>query len=384
MIIQSLLDQDFYKFTMAQVVLHRFPDFMVKYKFKCRSKDVVWTPKMIQEIKLEIFNYCKLQFTEDELAYLKRIRFIKPYFVDFLRLYKPDFQYIKVWCDGELHIEVEGPWFLTIQFEMPILSIVNEVYFRNIDVSANHLKGIVKLLDKIEIAKKYNLRFSEFGTRRRYSFAWHDDVVKTLASDLNPSIFTGTSNVYFAKKYNLTPIGTMAHELIQIGQALDNVTLANSQKTIFQIWVDEYRGDLGIVLSDTLGTDKFLKDFDLYFAKLYDGIRHDSGDPVNWADQMIEHYRKLKIDPKTKTLVFSDGIDFDKAVLISEKFKDKTNVVFGIGTNLTNDFENITPLQIVMKIVECNGKPVAKLSDNPSKTMCDNQDFLNYLRLVIK
>jgi nicotinate phosphoribosyltransferase len=384
MIIKSLLDQDFYKFSMGQVVLNSFPDFMVKYQFKCRNKGIVWTDAMLKEIREELKAFCTLHLNEDELSFLKSIRFLKSYYVDFLRLYKADFNYLKIWCDDELHIEIEGPWFLTIYFEMPILSIVNEVYFRHTTDSKKITEnGKEKLKAKIDIALCEKFRFSEFGTRRRYSLEWHDLVIRELSENLPSDILTGTSNVYFAYKYNLTPIGTMAHEFIQAGQASDGVTLANSQQYMLQKWVDIYRGDLGIALTDTLGMDKFLKDFDLYFAKLYDGVRHDSGDPFEWAEKMLNHYKNLHIDPKTKSLVFSDGLDFKKAALLWKKLKDEAHIVFGIGTNLTNDFDGVTPLQIVVKMVQCNGKPVAKLSDSAGKTMCTDDNYLRYLRSVI-
>lgn len=384
MIIQSLLDQDFYKYSMAQVVLNSFPDFHVKYRFKCRNKGIVWTTEMLKDITNELQSFCSLKLTKDEMDFLRTIRFLKPYFTDMMRLYQPDFQYLKIWCDPELNIEVEGPWFLTIFFEMPILSIVNEIYFRHTSsFEAIAESGKARLREKIIVAKNEQFKFSEFGTRRRYSREWQEYVVKTLADSLPKSIFTGTSNVHFAHRFNLTPIGTMAHEFIQAGQACDGVTLANSQKFMLQKWVDIYRGDLGIALTDTLGFDKFLKDFDLYFAKLYDGVRHDSGDPFEWAHKMIQYYEDLHIDPKTKTLVFSDGLNFNKATLLWRLFSPKAQIAFGIGTDLTNDFEGVVPLQIVVKLVECNGKPVAKLSDNPAKTMCQDQNFLTYLRSVI-
>jgi nicotinate phosphoribosyltransferase len=194
-----------------------------------------------------------------------------------------------------------------------------------------------------------------------------------------------------AKKYELTPIGTMAHEFIMAGQALEGVTLAGSQKYMLQAWVDEYRGDLGTALTDTLGVDKFLRDFDLYFSKLYDGVRHDSGDPFEWGYKMIEHYKAMKIDPKTKSFVWSDGLDFPRAAQLYDAFKNLAKCSFGIGTNLTNDFpedvfpnkEKIHPLNIVMKIVSAGGKPVAKLSDDPGKGMCEDESFLSYLKKVI-
>ncbi len=385
MIINSLLDQDFYKFTMGQVVLHRFPHFQVKYRFKCRNANIVWTREMVDDIVRELTHFSTLRFTEDELSFLRKIRFLKPYFIEFLSIYQPSMKYLRVSLgDNGLDIEIEGPWFLTIFFEMPVLSIVNEVYFRHTtDFAGAVVSGRKKLEEKIAVAKQEGFRFSEFGTRRRYSFAWHEEVIRTLAASLPGAIFTGTSNVHFARLLSITPIGTMAHEFIQAGQAMDDVTLAHSQRYMLSRWVEEYRGDLGIALSDTLGFDKFLMDFDLYFAKLYDGVRHDSGDPAAWARRMIAHYESLRIDPKTKCLVFSDGLDFEKARALHREFAPKINVVFGIGTNLTNDFDGITPLQIVVKLVECNGRPVAKLSDNPAKTMCRDEGFLSYLKKVI-
>lgn len=386
MIVRSLLDQDFYKFTMAQVVLHRFPHFQAKYRFKCRTEGIVWTEAMVREIGEELRAWCGLRFAEEELAYLGSIRFLKPYFIDFLRLYKPDPRYLSVRrdSDGNLAIEVEGPWFLTIHFEVPILSIVNEVYFRHAaDFARLEAAGMERLRAKIAIARAEGFPFSDFGTRRRYSRAWQGRVVRTLAAELPREIFTGTSNVALAMELGLKPIGTMAHEYIQAGQACGECTLALSQAYMLQKWVEEYRGDLGIALSDTLGFDKFLRDFDPYFAKLYDGARHDSGDPFEWGERMIAHYEGFRIDPRGKSLVFSDGLDFPRAAELWRRFRDRASPSFGIGTNLTNDLPGATPLQIVVKLVECNGRPVAKISDNPAKTMCKDEEYLAYLRRAI-
>jgi len=347
---------------------------------------------MVKRISDEIDHYCTLMLTKEELAWVSKLRYIKRDFVDFLRIYRPQREHVYITHTpgkGDLDIVVEGPWFLTILFEVPVLAIVNEVYFDETrgssQVQGYRFEGARKLLaKKIELAAKEKFLFSDFGTRRRYSRDWQEEVVKTLADSLPRNVFGGTSNMHLAMKYDLVPIGTMAHEYICVGQALEGVTLASSQKYMLQAWVDEYRGDLGTALSDTLGTDKFLKDFDLYFAKLYDGVRHDSGDPIAWGEKMIEHYESLRIDPKTKQLVFSDGLDFEKAAMLNEHFKGRAKVSFGIGTNLTNDFERVVPLNIVMKIVEANDRPVAKISDNPSKSMCENADFINYLKQVSK
>lgn len=389
MIIESLLDQDFYKFTMAQAVLHRFPDYRVRYRFSCRSEGILWTRAMLDEMNAELDHYCGLGFRKEELDFLSSIRFLKPYFIEFLSLYRPKRENVRAWLEpdaagrDELRIEVAGPWFLTIHFEMPILSIVNEVYFRRTSrFAAIEAGGRARLDAKMARARSEGFPFSEFGTRRRYSRAWHEYVAERLAKELPPEIFLGSSNVLMSMRLGTRPIGTMAHEFIQAGQAAGNVTLADSQRFMLQAWVDEYRGDLGIALSDTLGTDKFLADFDLYFAKLYDGVRHDSGDPFAWGERMLAHYRSLKIDPRTKNFVFSDSLDFDLAARLWSRLKDEAKVSFGIGTNLTNDFEGVTPLSIVVKMVECNGRPVAKLSDNPAKTMCEDQGYLTYLRSV--
>ncbi|MBK5647343.1 MAG: nicotinate phosphoribosyltransferase, partial [Acinetobacter sp.] len=222
---------------------------------------------------------------------------------------------------------------------------------------------------------------SDFGTRRRYSLAWQKHVIEVF-NQAAPHIFRGTSNVLIAKQLGLTPIGTMAHEFLQAFQALD-VRLRNFQKSALETWVQEYRGDLGIALTDVVGMDAFLRDFDLYFAKLFDGLRHDSGDPYEWGDKAYAHYKKLKIDSKTKMLTFSDGLNLEKAWDLHNYFKDRFQVSFGIGTNLTNDMGQ-TPLNIVLKLVECNGQSVAKISDSPGKTMTDNDTFLAYLRQVFE
>lgn len=384
MILKSLLDQDFYKYTMGQVVLQKFPDFMVRYKFKCRNKGIVWTKPMVSDIEKELAHFCTLSLKPEEINFLKSIRFLKPFYIEYLKYLRPDMAHCKISLErDELNIEVAGPWFHTIWWEIPVLCIVNEVYFHHTtDYNKIRQSGIDRLQNKINLYTEFPFPLMEFGTRRRYSRIWQEYVVKQLIKDCGAN-FTGTSNPYLAMKYKVTPRGTMAHEFIQAGQACDGVTLANSQRYMFQVWSDVYRGDLGIALSDTLGFKKFLKDFDPYFSKLFDGARHDSGDPFEWARGMINHYNSLGINPSTKTLVFSDGLNFELADRINQAFGHQAKLLFGIGTNLTNDFEGVIPLQIVMKMVECNGRPVAKLSDSPGKTMCEDQDFMSYLRKVI-
>ncbi|MBR1818549.1 MAG: nicotinate phosphoribosyltransferase, partial [Neisseriaceae bacterium] len=218
---------------------------------------------------------------------------------------------------------------------------------------------------------------SDFGTRRRYTFAWQKQVLEVL-HEASPAIFRGTSNVHLAKELGLVPIGTMAHEFMQSFQS-QNVRLRDFQKAALESWVQEYRGDLGVALTDTVGMDAFLQDFDLYFAKLFDGLRHDSGDPYEWGEKAYQHYKKLRIDTKTKSLTFSDGLNLQKAWDLYQYFKDRFKPNFGIGTNLTNDMGH-TPLNIVLKLVSCNGQSVAKISDSPGKIMTTDKTFLAYLK----
>jgi nicotinate phosphoribosyltransferase len=238
----------------------------------------------------------------------------------------------------------------------------------------------LKRFGQLDSTGKHPFVFFDFGCRRRFSGEWQDEVVATLAGTA-PQFFKGTSNVHLARKHGLVAIGTMAHEYLQTFQASGNVQLRLFQKQAMDTWVQEYRGDLGIALTDTVGMDAFLADFDLFFAKLFDGLRHDSGDPVVWGEKAIAHYQRLRIDPHTKRLVFSDGLDIPQALYLHGQFADRIQVGFGIGTNLTNDL-GLDALNIVMKLVSCNGQPTAKLSDSPGKTLCDDETFLAYLRQV--
>ena len=392
MIITSLLDTDLYKFTMMQVVLHQFPGAQVSYKFKSRNPGVDLA-QFASEIREEIKSLCGLQFTESELAYLRGMRFIKSDFVDFLGLFKLNEKYITVseQTTGEIDIKIEGPWLHTILFEIPVLAIVNEVYFRNTQKVPNFIEGRERLASKIQLLQNpqiSNLKIADYGTRRRFSKAWHEEVLATLAAGLGTHAtggqFAGTSNVFFAMKLGLIPLGTMAHEYLQAAQAL-GPRLRDSQVFAFESWAHEYRGDLGIALSDVYGFQAFLRDYDMYFCKLFDGTRHDSGDPFAWGEGMIAHYKANRVDPLTKTLVFSDGLTIPRTIELYNQFKGRCQLAFGIGTNLTNDLGDApdhVPLQIVIKMTECNGQPVAKLSDAPDKTMCEDVNYLAYLRQV--
>ena len=391
MIITSLLDTDLYKFTMMQVVLHQFPGAEVKYKFKCRNAGAPGIGDLspyVHEIREEIRGLCSLQFQDAELGYLKSMRFIKSDFVDFLGIFRLNEKYVSVNAlpSGEVEVVIRGPWLHTILFEIPVLAIINEVYFRRTQKQPDLNEGRKRLETKIkqlQVANLAELKIADYGTRRRFSKAWHEEVLRTLGSQLGTGTegqLAGTSNVLFAMKLGLIPLGTMAHEYLQACQAL-GPRLRDSQVFGFEMWAKEYRGDLGIALSDVYGMSAFLRDFDLYFCKLFDGARHDSGDPFQWGERMLKHYALSRVDPKTKTLIFSDGLTVPRTVELYQQFRGRCQLAFGIGTNLTNDL-GYEPLQIVIKMVRCNGQPVAKLSDTPSKNMCDDEKYLAYLRQV--
>ncbi|END0173471.1 nicotinate phosphoribosyltransferase [Acinetobacter baumannii] len=393
-IIHSLLDTDLYKFTMLQVVLHKFPQTHSVYHFRCRNLEDTVYPlvDILDDLNEQLDHLCNLKYKEDELQYLRKLRFIKSDFVDYLELFQLKRRFIHASIDeeGRLDIRIEGPMVQAMMFEIFVLAIVNELYFSRIKTDEVWAEGERRLQAKLELIQQYEksqqpndppFLVSDFGTRRRYSFEWQKHVVAAFHNTV-PNVFRGTSNVLLAKELNITPIGTMAHEFLQAFQALD-VRLRDFQKAALETWVQEYRGDLGIALTDVVGMDAFLRDFDLYFAKLFDGLRHDSGDPYEWGDKAYAHYRKLKIGTKTKMLTFSDGLNLPKAWELHQYFKDRFQVSFGIGTNLTNDMGQ-TPLNIVLKLVECNGQSVAKISDSPGKTMTDNDTFLAYLRQVFQ
>src|SRR5574337_1530548 len=371
MIISSLLDTDLYKFTMMQVVLHHFPEAQVEYRFKCRNSEVDLHP-FVDEIRREIRDLCALRFTPRELDYMRSWRFFKSDYVDLLGLFKLDERFIDVRPipEGrEIEIWIKGPWLHTIMFEVPVLAIVSEVYNRHLHAKPDYDEGRRRLAAKIEQLNSVAdpaFRIADYGTRRRFSRAWQERVVVALHEGIGARL-VGTSNVKLAFDHNLTPLGTMAHEYLQACQAV-GPRLRDSQVFAFNTWAREYRGDLGIALSDVCGMEAFLRDFDLFFCKLFDGVRHDSGDPFEWGEKLIAHYQKMRVDPRSKTMVFSDSLNVPLMLRLFEYFRGRSQVSFGIGTNLTNDL-GYEPLSIVIKMTRCNGQPVAKISDEPTKAM---------------
>ncbi|MBQ9266370.1 MAG: nicotinate phosphoribosyltransferase [Bacilli bacterium] len=381
-IINSLLDTDLYKFNMNQVIFHKHTDLVGEYFFKCRNKNIVFTKEMLDEINDQIDHLCTLSFTNEELNYLRSIRFIKEDYIQFLRLYHPIRDYVSTSLtpNGELVVDIKGPLFSAMQFEIYLLEIINETYFRlKYDYDELVESARERLNEKI---KKFNdgtytFKFAEFGCRRRLSRDWQDEVIRRLKSETKN--LAGTSNVYLAMKYGLTPIGTYAHEYVQMYQGIDKIPLAYTNHYAMKDWYVEYLGDNGTALTDTITTDLFLLDFDRSMTNNYSGVRHDSGDPYEWAEKMINHYKKYNIYLKGKTLLFSDSLNFDKAQELYDTFSDQIGVAFGIGTYVSNDTK-VEPLNIVIKLQYVNGRPVAKLSDCEGKEMCDDPNFLKYLK----
>lgn len=385
-IVKSLLDTDLYKFNMNQVIFHKHTELCGQYFFKCRNEGVVFTDEMVDEIKAQVDYLCTMSFTKEELDYLRSIRFIKDDYVEFLRLWRPIRDYISISREenGELNVIVDGPLFSAMQFEIYLLEIINEVYFRmKYDYEKLTDSARKKLDEKIKALNDgtYTFKFAEFGCRRRLSADWEDEVVKRLAFETDKCV--GTSNVYLAKKYSLTPIGTYAHEYVQMYQGIDKIPLAYTNYYAMRDWYDEYQGDNGTALTDTITTDLFLMDFNRSMVNNYSGVRHDSGDPYEWGEKLIKHYESFNVDPKTKLLLFSDSLDFDRAQKLCDYFKDRIKVSFGIGTFCSNDTSE-TPLNIVIKLQYVNGRPVAKLSDTPGKAMCRDEHYLDYLKRSVK
>ena len=385
-IINSLLDTDLYKFNMDQVIFHKHTNLFGTYLFKCRNKGVKFTKEMLDEINEQIDHLCTLTFAADELLYLRNIRFIKEDYVEFLRLWRPLRDYVTVTLDndGTLNVNVTGPIFSCMQFEIYLLEIINEVYFR-FQYNYEDLVASARARLWNEILKfkngHYDFKFAEFGCRRRLSREWQDEVVRTLKSEVPNMV--GTSNVYLAMKYNLVPVGTYAHEFVEMYQGIAKIPVAYGNYYAMKDWYEEYRGDNGTALTDTLTTDLFLMDFDRSMSNNFSGVRHDSGDPYEWGEKMIAHYQKYGIDPKTKMLLFSDSLNFEKAQALYEYFKDRIKVSFGIGTYCTNNTD-VDALNIVIKLQYVNGRPVAKISDAAGKTMCQDDSYAQYLKEAIK
>ncbi|MDR1915540.1 MAG: nicotinate phosphoribosyltransferase [Synergistaceae bacterium] len=387
-VVRSLLENDLYKFSMWQALMHSHPGARAEYSFICRSEPLYPLVELIPDIERELDHLCTMFFTQEELDYLSTLSYMKDDFVDYLTVFRFQRRFVTVEANGgNLAIRASGPLVHVMGFEIFVLYIVSELYYRRLRAEGVLDDARRRLMSKIDLLRSEPgvddpttpFIMFDFGLRRRYSAAWQSEVVSTLAREL-PNQFKGTSNVHLARELGITPVGTMAHEYMQAFQAF-GIRLRDFQKASLGAWVQEFRGNLGTALTDVIGVDAFLNDFDLYFAKLFDGLRHDSGDPYEWGEKVIAHYKKLHIDPRTKRLVFSDTLDLPRALAIYRYFRGRIQTSFGIGTNLTND-TSIPALNIVMKMISCNGQPVAKISDSPGKTTGVDETFMAYLRQV--
>lgn len=377
-IITSLLDTDLYKFTMMQCVWHQFPDAQVVYRFKSR-KPLDLKP-YIGAIKEQINQLCSLRLTAAELQYLASLPFFKVDFLRFLQDFQLNPEHVQIQIQDKVDITIQGPWLQTILFEIPLLAIVSECFYQQ--AFANHTLTLARanLQNKIALIKQQapqGFNFSEFGTRRRYSKSWQEELLYLLKAAL-PEQLVGTSNVLFAKNLALRPIGTMAHEFLQACQVLSG-DIKGSQAFALETWLKEYQGALSIALTDVLTFDIFLSEFNQTLAEQYAGLRQDSGDPLLWGDKAIKHYESLGINPRTKTFIFSDALTFPKAFEIFSYFKGRVQTSFGIGTHLTNDV-GLAPLDIVIKMIYTNHQPVIKISDSPGKIICEDENHLQRVK----
>lgn len=382
-ILTSLLDTDAYKLHMQQAVFHRYPAISVAAEFRCRGDELLG--EYADEIRAQVALMSQLALTDAEFNYLSGLPFFRQDYLSWLREFRYDPQQVNIDNrDGRLQIRIAGPWREVIMWEVPLLAVISEVVHRHRSPEVTPAQAVAHLRSKLEQFRALagdldisRFKLMDFGTRRRFSQGVQQAIVSTLKAEF--PYLVGTSNYDLAYQLDLAPVGTQAHEWFQAHQQISPV-LANSQRAALQAWLDEYPNQLGIALTDCITMDAFLRDFSPQFAQRYQGLRHDSGDPFEWGEKAIAHYQKLGIDPMSKTLVFSDNLDLDKALALYRHFYQRINLVFGIGTRLTCDIPGVKPLNIVIKLVECKGKPVAKLSDSPGKTICQDQAFVKALR----
>lgn len=381
-VLHTLLDTDAYKLHMQQAVFHHYYDVHVAAEFRCRGDDLLGI--YADSIREQVDAMQHLTLQDDEYQWLSGLPFFKADYLNWLRdfRYKPE-QVTVVNDNGKLDIRLEGPWREVIMWEVPLLAVISELAHRYRSPETGVEQAVASLENKLaafstltEGLDMSRFRLMDFGTRRRFSREVQQAIVKRLQQE---PWFVGTSNYDLARRLDLTPMGTQAHEWFQAHQQISPDT-ANSQRAALAAWLEEYPNQLGIALTDCITMDAFLRDFGPEFAERYQGLRHDSGDPVEWGEKAIAHYEKLGIDPMTKVLVFSDNLDLAKAVDLYRHFTSRINLSFGIGTRLTCDIPQVKPLNIVIKLVECNGKPVAKLSDSPGKTICHDKAFVRALR----
>ncbi len=368
--LRSILDNDFYKITMQNAVVKLFPTENVKYQFINRGQHV-FPENFAKNLQNAVAEMANLALTKEEKKFLQETcPYLALPYLDFLEGYRYDPSEVKILQSGDqLTVTVEGLWYRTILWEVPLLALISELHYEMNHLERNSNEMVLKkTVEKSKILNQLGVNFAEFGTRRRHSYQVQKLVVEALTEDQN-STFIGTSNVHFAKEFGIKPIGTHAHEWFMFHGAEYGFKMAN--QLALEHWVDVYRGDLGVALSDTYTTDVFFEHFDKKFAKLFDGVRHDSGDPILFAEKTIAHYQKNGINPLFKYIIFSDGLNLEKVAEITKACTGKIGISFGIGTNLTNDV-GLKPMNIVMKLVAVKSVtndwiPTVKLSDEKGK-----------------
>ncbi|MDX5976861.1 nicotinate phosphoribosyltransferase [Vreelandella alkaliphila] len=368
----SLLDNDFYKITMQNAVIKRFPYAHARYAFINRGQHA-FPEGFGTALRHEVDKMATLRLNDQEKRYLEvTCPYLDPTYLDFLAGFRYEPSEVIIEQQGsELSVVIEGPWYRTILWEVPLMALISELWYRLRGVSVTHDDDALieqRTQEKIELYRRLGLKIAEFGTRRRFSFEVHDRVVEALRH-YGGEAFSGTSNVLLAMRHDVKPIGTHAHEWFMFHGARFGFKMANS--LALEHWVDVYRGDLGIALTDTFTSSAFFDSFDKKFAKLFDGVRHDSGDPIEFASQTIAHYERLGINPLSKTIIFSDALTPEKVERIQAFCQERIGMAFGIGTNFTNDV-GVEPMNMVIKMVEARPEgqgwlPVIKLSDVPDK-----------------
>lgn len=377
--IQSILDNDLYKFTMQQAVHMLYPRAEAQYEFTNRGL-TSFPDGFALAVKKNIEKMADLRLSKDQKAFLKKTcYFLTPVYLDYLESYTYDPGEVIIHQDKDrLILHIKGLWYRTILWEVPLMAIISETFFKITNQKPVSVKERNRInRDKARKLGANDVKFADFGTRRRFSSQNHEILIRDLVSHKNHTL-NGTSNVHFAHQFHIKPIGTLAHEWFMFHAVLHGYQMANSSAQ--DAWVSVFHGDLGIVLPDTYTTDVFFSTFDTFYAKLFDGVRQDSGDPFLFIDKIIAHYKKLHIDPSTKTIVFSDNLDVEKAIQIHRHCNGRIRDAYGIGTNLTNDV-GVTPLNIVIKLSKarvCADKPwrnTVKLSDDIGKLTGDLEEL---------
>lgn len=376
MIIRHFTDNDLYKFTTMHAIEKLYPEAMVRYTFINRG-DTVFPYGFADKLQKEVNEMEILSLTKEEEAFIrKKCYYFSPPFIDFLKGYKYDPSEVKIKQEnGNLHVEIEGYWYRTVLWEVPLLAIISELFFKLKNKKPENVEENARF--KAEKMKDMEAAYTDFGTRRRFSSDVHDRVVKTL-KEYSGGFLRGTSNVYLAMKHDLTPIGTHPHEWFMYHGAHFGYRMANTKA--LDAWLDVYQGNLGIALTDTYTTRSFFENFSIMQAKLFDGVRMDSGDPAPFIEDTIKFYQSKRIDPQSKTIIFSDALNLEKVKYIKEKIKDRIKDGYGIGTYLTNDV-GVKPLNIVIKMMAAKPAqsleyiPTVKLSDADGKITGNDEEL---------